>query len=226
MQNKLIIFDIDGTLTNTNHADSACFEKAILDTFSIPSIDTNWYNYKYSTDLGIVTEIVQSELNRAPTQNEIETVRDKFVKYLEATFEKNNTLCVPIEGSQNIFEKVSSLGWDIGIATGAWEKSAVLKLKTAQIEYRDTPIAHSDDHFEREKIISIAINRAERLYKKISYEKIIYVGDRLWDRRAAKNLEIDFIGVGDDLSTENNKDYFHIFDYTQNQLENYLINAT
>ena len=47
MQNKLIVFDIDGTLTNTNHVDSVFFEKAILDILPISSIDTEWHNYKY-----------------------------------------------------------------------------------------------------------------------------------------------------------------------------------
>jgi len=225
MQNKLIIFDIDGTLTNTNHVDSVCFEKAIQDTLSITSIDTNWHNYKYSTDSGILTEIFQSKLNRDPTSHEIKIIRNKFVTYLKAAFEQNNLLCVPIDGSQNILENISSFGWNVGIATGGWEKSAVLKLMTTQIKYQDIPLAHSDDHFEREKIISIAISRAQHFYKKMSYEKIIYVGDRSWDRKAAKNLGIDFIGVGIDLIAEN-KDYFHIRDYTNNQLENYLIEAS
>jgi phosphoglycolate phosphatase-like HAD superfamily hydrolase len=153
MQNKLIIFDIDGTLTNTNHIDSICFEKAILDSLSIISIDTNWHNYKYSTDLGIITEIIQARLNRSPTLMEIETIKNKFITYLEAAFAENSLLCVPIEGAQRIFENISALGWDVGIATGGWEKSAVLKLKTAQIPYQNMPIAHSDDHVEREKII-------------------------------------------------------------------------
>ena len=223
MQNKLVIFDIDGTLTNTNHVDSVCFEKAILDTFSITSIDTNWHNYKYSTDLGIVTEIIQARLNRSPTPQEIEKIRDKFVKYLEATFSEDSLLCVPIDGSQRIFENISALGWDVAIATGGWKKSAVLKLKTAQIQYQNAPIAHSDDHFEREKIISIAINRAEQFYQKPSYEKVIYVGDRVWDKKAANQLKVDFIGIGSELGLIDSKDFMCISNYTNAQLEKCII---
>jgi phosphoglycolate phosphatase-like HAD superfamily hydrolase len=219
MLNKLIIFDIDGTLTNTNHIDSVCFEKAILDTLSISSIDTNWHKYKYLTDWGIVCEIIQEKLNRVPTSEEIETIRDTFVTYLEAAFVKDNSLCVPINGAQNIFENISILGWDIGIATGGWEKSAILKLKTAQIQYQNVPIGNSDDHFEREKIIEIAINRAEQFYKKTSYEKIVYIGDRVWDKNAANKLKINFIGIGSELKLINSKDFMCISNYADTQLE-------
>jgi hypothetical protein len=49
-------------------------------TERLPSIDTNWRNYKYSTDTGIVTEIVQKKLNRDPTFSEIELIKSKFVQ--------------------------------------------------------------------------------------------------------------------------------------------------
>jgi len=42
MKHQLIIFDIDGTLTNTNHIDALCFEKAIIEVLSLPSINTNF----------------------------------------------------------------------------------------------------------------------------------------------------------------------------------------
>lgn len=50
MNDKLIIFDIDGTLTNTNESDALCFEMAIKDRLNLAFIDTNWHNYKYSTE--------------------------------------------------------------------------------------------------------------------------------------------------------------------------------
>lgn len=222
MQNKLIVFDIDGTLTNTNYVDSVFFVKAILEILPISSIDTEWQNYKYSTDAGILTEIIQSKLARNPTPNEIESIKNKFISYLKNAFIENQSHCVALDGAQTIFEKIIRLGWDIGIATGAWEKSALLKLKYANIPYQNIPIAHSDDHIEREDIISIAINRAQDIYKKHSYSKVIYVGDRLWDKAAANNLRIDFIGVGDALKKVDNKDFFHISDFTDFHLEKHL----
>lgn len=224
IRNKLIIFDIDGTLTHTNQADAIFFEKAILDTLPILNIDKQWHNYKYSTDTGLLTEIIQSKLNRDPNSEEIELIKEKFISHLENAFAANKMLCSPVAGAQFIFSSLFQLGWDIGIATGAWEKSAVLKLKAADIPYQFIPMAHSDDHMLREEIISIAINRAKDQYKRLSYSKIVYVGDRIWDKNAANNINIGFIGVGKDLGDIANKDFFHVNDFTDNKLIHYLKN--
>jgi phosphoglycolate phosphatase-like HAD superfamily hydrolase len=219
---QLIIFDIDGTLTNTNLADSVFFERAVLDSLPLLSFNNQWHTYSYSTDSGILTEIVRAELNRDPSQDEIEQVKEKFVFYLEEAFNANKMYCSPIEGAQSLFETLTQLGWNIGIATGGWEKSAGLKLKTAGIPYQHIPMAHSDDHMVREEIISIAIKRAQNYYKKSSYSKIIYVGDRSWDKNAANNLGIRFIGIGKELEKDVNKNFFHINNYTESRLFHYL----
>jgi phosphoglycolate phosphatase-like HAD superfamily hydrolase len=224
MTNKLIIFDIDGTLTKTNDVDSVLFEKAILDTLPIHSLDTNWTNYKYSTDTGIITEIIESKFNRTPHASEIEPIKNRFFSYLTSAFSNDPSHCLPINGAQDIFKKLSMLGWDIAIATGGWETSALLKLRSANIPYEAIPIAHSDDHMERKNIISIAIERSQNYYEKSDYANVVYVGDRLWDKRAAMDLGIGFIGIGDDIGKLTDRDFVHISDYTDMKLENYLLN--
>ena len=226
MTNKLIIFDIDGTLTKTNDVDSVLFEKAILDILPIYSLDTNWANYKYSTDAGIITEIIQSHFNRAPYASEIESIKNRFFSYLTSTFSDDPSHCLPINGAQVIFKKLFKLEWDIVIATGGWETSALLKLRSANIPHQTIPIAHSDDHMERKNIISIAIERSQNHYKKCDYTKVIYVGDRLWDKCAAMDLGIGFIGIGDDLGKLAEKDFVYISDYVDMKLENYLLNLS
>lgn len=221
MQNKLIIFDIDGTLTDTHHVDSISFEKAILEVLPISSIDTVWHHYQHSTDLGITTEIIQAKLLRNPHQEEIDAIKNKFVTNLTTAFKNYPATCTPVNGAQEIFASISTLGWDIAIATGGWKESALLKLQTASIPHAAIPIANSNDHAEREQIIAIAIERSRAHYKK-SYSKIIYIGDKLWDWVAAKNLNIHFIGIGDELGSINNKDFSHIQDYTNAMLERIL----
>ena len=223
MQNKLIVFDIDGTLTNTNDVDSQLFEKAILEYINVTTIDTQWHNYKYSTDTGIISEIIQSTLNRETKESDIELIKESFINYLSDAFANNSSYCLPIDGARTIFNDVTTSGWDIAIATGGWERSARLKLKTANIPHQSIPIAHSDDHIEREAIVLTAIQRAKKHYQKDSYSTIFYVGDRLWDKKAAKTLDIGFIGIGNELNAEaRNSSFFHISDYTTDNLISYL----
>lgn len=222
MKNNLIVFDIDGTLTNTNCVDSQLFEKAILKHLNINAIDTQWHNYKYSTDTGILIEIFQSVLNREIEAKDIELIQNIFVNYLSDAFKSDSSQCLPLAGAGNIFSRIEAQGWDIAIATGGWNRSATLKLKTAGIYNQSIPIAHSDDHIEREEIISIAISRAKKHYKRDMYSTIFYVGDRSWDKKAAENLNIGFIGVGDELKEMAGTVYLHMDDYTTNTLIDYL----
>jgi beta-phosphoglucomutase-like phosphatase (HAD superfamily) len=56
---NLVMFDVDGTLTATNTVDTHCFVQAFKEVLNIDLIDTDWSNYKQSTDSGIVAEIIE-----------------------------------------------------------------------------------------------------------------------------------------------------------------------
>jgi beta-phosphoglucomutase-like phosphatase (HAD superfamily) len=60
---KLAIFDIDGTLTETNKVDNECFVKAFADSHNITGIETDWTRYKHVTDSGIALEIFNERLD-------------------------------------------------------------------------------------------------------------------------------------------------------------------
>ena len=42
----LVMFDIDGTLTQTYEADEACFVQALREMFGFADIDTDWAGYR------------------------------------------------------------------------------------------------------------------------------------------------------------------------------------
>lgn len=48
-----IVFDIDGTLTNTRKVDDKCFIKAFKNTFEIDISNQNWSEFTNVTDWGI-----------------------------------------------------------------------------------------------------------------------------------------------------------------------------
>ena len=53
----LLIFDIDGTLTESCAVDADCFVQAMVEVLGISGIDTNWERYTHVTDSGIAREI-------------------------------------------------------------------------------------------------------------------------------------------------------------------------
>lgn len=54
---RVVIFDIDGTLTQTNGVDAECFTAAVQTVLGLPAIDTDWDSYSHVSDRGIIEEI-------------------------------------------------------------------------------------------------------------------------------------------------------------------------
>jgi hypothetical protein len=53
----LVMFDIDGTLTETMKVDEECFVRSFKDVFDFADIDTDWSHYPRTTDSGIFDDI-------------------------------------------------------------------------------------------------------------------------------------------------------------------------
>ena len=78
----LVMFDLDGTLLKSNTLDIYCFSGAISNVMGIENIESDWTDFKYVTDEGIVSEIVARRLNRQATQNELLNIRTKNLELL------------------------------------------------------------------------------------------------------------------------------------------------
>ncbi len=73
--------------------------------------------------------------------------------------------------------------------------SAELKLKRAGLPFTAIPFASSNDAVSREDILLTAANRAAEKYA-TQFASVTYVGDGVWDAKAARELGWRFIGIG------------------------------
>jgi phosphoglycolate phosphatase-like HAD superfamily hydrolase len=208
---NLIIFDIDGTLIHYIECEDKAYLESINEVAGIDEICTKWDEYSYSTESGILTEIFYRALKRPPSDEELRSIRKKYVSSL-LNGGPQAISCIP--GAKTVFDVTKGLGFDVAIATGAWHDSALVKLNGAQISHAHIPMANGDSHFERAEIIKNAVSLAKKVYQKETYQNIIYVGDRLWDLKATQALEIGFIGVGAHLKSLARSDFFHVDDFT------------
>jgi len=85
--------------------------------------------------------------------------------------------------------------WRIAIATGGWSVSASFKLASAGLPVDAFPWASANDAYDRAEILRTAIQRARQHYGHDAFEKVVYIGDGVWDVRAAKALRIGFLGL-------------------------------
>lgn len=192
---KLLIFDIDGTLTNTTKVDDKCFIKAFEQTFSISIKGYDWSKLQNVTDWGITEEIILNKLGRLPTSFEYEEMIANFVAHLEQENIKDKSQFDEVKGAVTYFNYLKSKpGYQLGIATGGWKKSALLKLNTIGIDVSGVAFSTSNDYKSREDITQHAIRQLkDKLIEQV--EEIIYFGDGIWDYKTCKKLGIRFIGI-------------------------------
>jgi len=194
---NLAIFDIDGTLTQTNDVDTVCFVQAFADTHAITEINTNWAEYPHTTDSGISFQLFKERFGRAPNEGELLKFKNRFVNLLEEQRAKDSSLFAEIIGASSMLTRLSQESeWKVAIASGSWRECAALKLKVANIETSEFPAAFAEDGFSREEILQAAILKAQQTYFQSNFDKIVSIGDGLWDVRAAFNLKFPFLGVG------------------------------
>jgi phosphoglycolate phosphatase-like HAD superfamily hydrolase len=192
---RLVIFDIDGTLTQTMKADAECFLNSLADVCGFRDVDTDWSRYKHATDAGVFHEIYEARVGRPPSPMEVSQFRQHFVGLLgrassEAPF------AVVTGASQLLSRLADSSTLRVALATGAWRDSARLKMVSAGLCYDDYPAASSDDALDRESIVRLSIRRAAEQYGRLG--RAVYVGDGIWDARTCRRLSIPFIGVTTD----------------------------
>ena len=194
---NLAIFDIDGTLTGTNAVDQICFLQAFADVHSITEINTNWTQYQSVTDSGIMFQIFDERFGRPPFDRELQNHKSCLVNLLETHRSADSSLFAEISGASRALIRLNQeTEWAVALATGCWRVSAELKLKAAGIEAEHLPAAFAEDGPAREKILQTAMSRAQASYGQSGFERIVSVGDALWDVQAASKLGLPFVGVG------------------------------
>jgi phosphoglycolate phosphatase-like HAD superfamily hydrolase len=192
----LVIFDVDGTLARTSRVDDDCWVDAARAVLGIDSMSTDWSTYSHSTDEAIATDLIRDRTELPRTTETVHRVRDAFIQRIRDALVDDPSLFQPVPGSPAVFATLSEAGWACAIATGGWRATACLKLDAAGVPHRNVPAAHADDAHPRESIVTIAAERAERLHGR-GFDRLVYVGDGVWDVRAAATLDIGFVGIAE-----------------------------
>jgi phosphoglycolate phosphatase-like HAD superfamily hydrolase len=193
----LIMFDLDGTLLQSNSLDVRCFSGALKEVLGVESVNGDWGNFKYVTDEGIVAEIAAGKLNRPATREEMATLKSKILELLKNQAETSREAFAPIPGALEIVMSLRDTpACGLALATGCWRESARLKLSTAGFDMENLPLASCDDSHRREEIMQVAHQRALQRFGRQRFETVTYVGDAVWDLRASRKMGFDFIGIG------------------------------
>jgi phosphoglycolate phosphatase-like HAD superfamily hydrolase len=198
---NLVVFDIDGTLVKYHpKRNDQAYVRAVHETFGL-TIQDSWSGYVQSTDSGIFNEIAQKQKGRNASEEESSRFKESMVKWLEVEYGREPF--EPHAGAKPLWDKLlNHEDWKAAVGTGNWEFSARFKLNSAGFAIGSVPLGSADDGDTREKILRSSLQKAKNLYKVHEFDKIVYVGDWIWDVRAAKALGWKFIGIAQGEQTQ------------------------
>ncbi len=189
----LIMFDIDGTLVNSNGFDEACYLKAAQIVLGI-DISSNWEDYSFVTDAGILDEVLNKNNISGSRDNIHQKFKNVFTELISEHILMNPESVDCINGATEFIQYLQNRkDIKIAFATGGWEDTAKLKLKAVNIDASNCAFASSSDHYNRIEIMKVSESRAS---SNILFNSKTYFGDASWDREASEHLNYRFVLVG------------------------------
>lgn len=197
---KLIVFDIDGTLIDSVATHREAFLES-LRAIGVNEVNTNWAGYKHHTDSYILKACYESYHDEEMKDAVMEVFEEKMVDHLLAHADLS-----PMTGAREFIEYAwNETEYAITFATGSLVKPAIIKLVEAGIPFTKELVIGSNQHQDRESIVQAAIKAAAEYFQVDQFENITAVGDGIWDLVTANNLNIGFVGVGEENKEEMEK---------------------
>jgi beta-phosphoglucomutase-like phosphatase (HAD superfamily) len=130
---QLVIFDIDGTLTESNNLDNESYLQALSEVFGFSEISTEWTSYSHVTDACIFREVFQHQLGRVPSPTEIKVFQKRLLEFLTEGATANGGIA-PIPGAPKLLSSLlESSNHAVAYAGGAWTASSLFKLQSANL---------------------------------------------------------------------------------------------
>lgn len=193
----LVVFDVDGTLTESSEVEDECAWQAAREVLRLPHDHSPWVDdLRHVTDLCKLNQHCEKRFGRPITGAEVDRDLKRMVQLLQGSPAARQSKLSQIAGASEALSRLSaSRGFAIAIATGCFRSLAEFKLRGAGLFNASVPLAGSDKALSREEIMLDAAREAAQRHK-VKFSDFTYVGDGIWDVKAARNLGWNFIGVG------------------------------
>lgn len=193
---RLILFDIDGTLLTSGGAAGPPFRRALESVFGT-SGPAEGYSFAGRTDPQIARELL--ELAGVPadeTEARLEQVWELYLQDLPQALATAQITVLP-----GVPELLDGLEVDptgiLGLLTGNVREGARLKLEAAGIGFDRFAVgAFGSDHGHRPELPAVAIRRAEeRFGHRFSGKSVVIIGDTPHDIACGEHLGVRTIAV-------------------------------
>ena len=194
---RLVLFDIDGTLLNSEGLGRASMQRALGEIFGSPGNPA--YRYDGKTDKQIVRDVMRLEGHSDEhIDARMESLILLYLEGLRIGAKSGNFNVRPHVGVMELLDALEAReDVVIGLLTGNVEVGAKVKLTAAGIDPNRFRVnAYGSDHEHRPQLPAIAQRRAsETLGLDIAGERIVVIGDTPADIECGRSLGAKAIGV-------------------------------
>jgi HAD superfamily hydrolase (TIGR01509 family) len=178
-----VLFDIDGTLVDSNYLHIHAWCRAFSD------VGTTVESWRIHRCIGMDGTRLLKFLTQDAEQDVQQRAKDLHLQY----FTDSAPLLKCLPGARELLERIHALGLQIVLATSASEDELSLLREvldsddviSAMTSSKDVDVAKPDPG-----IIQVALERAG-----VDASHAVYVGDAVWDIVACKNAGVPSIGV-------------------------------
>jgi len=196
VQEKLIVFDIDGTLLQSITTHQLAMAHA-MDASALVHKDPVWSNYVNHTDSGVFQEAYEMSFGKSPSVAECREFEALFQTCYDGLRLANCDEEIP--GAAELLRRLEASGeWLVAFATGSYRGPAEHKLECLGVASRSCVLVTASEFRTRRDIVSDAIRQRLAGIAHNYRGRMISVGDGPWDARTAAALGMHFIGVADE----------------------------
>lgn len=183
---KAILFDIDGTLLDSNDAHAESFVEAFKEfDKTVSFVELKWL-------IGMGADMI---LEKYLSKNEIKKFGKDLLEYRKKIFlEKYLPKTKLISGIKELFEKLHSDKFLIALASSASDEELEKyknKLKISKFLSEETTADDAEEAKPEPDIFQAALQKLEKVKK----DEALIIGDTPYDAEAAIKAEIKIIGV-------------------------------
>lgn len=195
---RLILFDIDGTILTTNGAARRPFRQALVATYGTAGpIDTHDFSGK--TDPQIARELLRTAGLRDETIDRgLPALWPAYLAGLARELGRPDHRTAVLPGVVALLEALESRQETaaLGLLTGNVELGAALKLRSAGLAGRFGFGAYGSDDEHRERLPAVAIERAQaHIGRPFASRDVILIGDTPHDVACARPLGVGVVAV-------------------------------
>jgi HAD superfamily hydrolase (TIGR01509 family) len=183
MSNPAVLFDVDGTLVDSNYLHVHAWQRA----FDAEAVSVSaWHIHRcIGMDGSTLVRILSDD---APAE-----VQDRLTDAHSRYYRELTPLLAPLPGARELLRRVAGLGLQVVLASSAPgdELEILRKVLDCDDVIATTTSSRDVDTAKPEPgIVQVALGRA-----RVDAEHAIFVGDAVWDAHAARGAGVPCIGV-------------------------------